>query len=85
MVEFEIPIVIFAFNRPNHLNNLLDSLRRNKEAKFSNLIVYIDGWRNDIDKTKVKQVEKILKDKSKYFGTVKILNPNNLGCKKTYN
>ena len=43
------PIVIFAYNRPDKLNNLLESLSRNKEINSSNLYFYIDHYKNKED------------------------------------
>ena len=34
------PIVFFAYNRPRHLQQVLDSLKQNKESSSSDLIVY---------------------------------------------
>ena len=37
------PIIIFAYNRPEKLRLLLDSLEKNQDFKKSDLIFYIDN------------------------------------------
>ena len=50
------PIVVFAFNRPNALNNLLTSLKRNHLFEESKLFIFIDGCRNKNDMPQVNEV-----------------------------
>lgn len=52
------PIVIFAFNRLNPLQNLVESLLGNEEAKDSDLYVFVDGAREGYEgeEEKVKNV-----------------------------
>ena len=38
------PIVIFGFNRPKHMENMLESLCKNTESKESKVIFFIDGY-----------------------------------------
>ena len=33
------PIVLFTYNRPDHLKKVLDSLMKNKESSISDLVV----------------------------------------------
>lgn len=53
------PIAIFAFNRPNLLKLMLDSLRLNPLFDESEKYVFIDGPRNDQDKLLVDEVIKM--------------------------
>ena len=53
------PIVVFGFNRPDALKNTIASLLRNKEAKDSDLFVFVDGPRERKMGEKEK-VEKVL-------------------------
>lgn len=39
------PIIVFAFNRVDTLQNTIESLKKNKEAKDSELYVFVDGPR----------------------------------------
>ncbi len=60
------PVAVFAFNRPNHLERLLDSLIRNKShIKDTPVYLFIDGPRNLSDEKLVNDVSEIAKRKSK--------------------
>ena len=50
------PIVIFAFNRPEALQKLLDSLTMNSFYEESDKYIFIDGPRCEEDKAKVDEV-----------------------------
>lgn len=52
------PIVLFAYNRPYHLQRCLDSLAKNSLLKESELIIYCDGPKT-ISDDKVKAVRQI--------------------------
>jgi hypothetical protein len=43
------PIIIFAFNRPQHLLKTLEALQRNSLAAQSDLIIYCDGPRSEAE------------------------------------
>lgn len=50
------PIVIFSYNRPEHLRQVLDALSRNRLASQSDLFIYCDGAKENAsaeDKSKV--------------------------------
>mgnify|MGYP003846099977 CR=1 FL=1 len=49
------PIVVFAYNRPNHLLRCLNSLLTNPESAESSLHVFVDGPKSDLDKEVVNQ------------------------------
>lgn len=53
------PIVIFAFNRPDMLRNLVASLRNNPLYNESDKYVFIDGCRNESDKDKVSETVRV--------------------------
>lgn len=57
------PIVVFGFNRPNALMNTIASLLYNKEAKYSDLYVFIDGPREGKhgENEKVEKVREYVK------------------------
>lgn len=50
------PIIIFAFNRPTSLSNLIESLKQNEGYNQHDIYVYVDGPRNENDVIKVNQV-----------------------------
>lgn len=57
------PIVVFAFNRVDTLQNTIESLKKNKEAKNSELFVFVDGPRmnKDGEKEQVLAVQEYVK------------------------
>lgn len=50
------PIVIFAFNRPDALFRLKNSLESNNLYALSEKYIFVDGCRTDLDKPKVSEV-----------------------------
>lgn len=54
------PIVVFCYNRPQHLRQTLDALQRNALADRSPLIVFSDGAKNDRDAGLVTEVRAVL-------------------------
>lgn len=52
----KVPVVIFGFNRPDAFKRLVDSLKTNDGLEERNIIVYVDGPRNDGDRAKISQV-----------------------------
>lgn len=50
------PIVLFAYNRFEHIHNTLRYLQRNQLANESELIIYSDGPKNKEDELKVNRV-----------------------------
>ena len=69
------PIIVFAYNRPEHLERTLKALSANPEAKDSSLFVFIDGPKNELEKKKNKQVESVAQKQTKgCFASVTISN-----------
>ena len=56
------PIVIFAFNRPNHLAGLLRSLAQNREFAKSELYIYVDGPRDNSDLKLVEETRDVARN-----------------------
>lgn len=58
-----VPIIVFAFNRVDTLQNTIESLKRNKEAKDSELFVFVDGPRpnKEGEKEQVLEVREYVK------------------------
>lgn len=75
-------IVIFAFNRPDHLSATLDYLSRSKKAFELPLIFFIDGPRNDAEK---KAVEDVVNLAEKFIHPLKQIycQKSNYGLKKS--
>ena len=55
--SFPAPIALFVYNRLDHLKKSIKSLKKNKLSKKSDLIVFSDGYKNNIQ-NKI-EVEKI--------------------------
>ena len=54
------PIVIFSYNRPYHLSNLIDTLKKNKVSKKSKIFFFCDGPRNKYDKIQIRKIKNLL-------------------------
>ena len=54
------PIVLFCFNRPEHLKKTVEALQQNALAAVSTLYVFSDGPRNQSDMSKVAAVRDYL-------------------------
>ena len=57
------PIIIFTYNRLNHLDTLIKSLKKNVLFEKSKVLVFSDGPKNEIDKKKIKKIRIYLKKK----------------------
>lgn len=61
------PIIVFAYNRPDHLKRTLTALTKNKEAKESDLFIFVDGPKSDTEKDKTKAVYAVAKQYERGF------------------
>lgn len=54
----DTPIIIFAYNRPTHLQRLIDSLRKNPECADADLYIFADGakYEGDADVDAVREI-----------------------------
>lgn len=59
------PIVIFAFNRPDSLSRMIESLKTNTGWENHEIFVFVDGPRNEEEKKKVDEVVDIAKGLTK--------------------
>jgi UTP-glucose-1-phosphate uridylyltransferase len=76
------PIILFAYKRPSHTIQLLNSLATNPEAKQSILYVYCDGARVDAsikEKENIQAVINIVKVESRFAQTKCIIRSENMG------
>lgn len=79
----DVPLLIFAFNRPMHLRRALESLERNIGADRRRLFIFLDGPRNEQDVTALKAVRKVAEER-RWCGSCEILvRQNNLGCARS--
>ena len=65
------PIIIFTYNRLDHLKKLLISLKKNPECKFSKVYFFIDGPKDRKNKIKTEKIFNYL-NKINYFSSKKI-------------
>lgn len=82
MNKINVAINIFAFNRPDHLKNLLNSLLINKESEYLPIFFYLDGARNNSDKLKISKIKSLINNYRDYLPNSKIIERvENIGCK----
>lgn len=55
------PILLFVYNRPEHLMQLIASLQANAEAAQSMLFIYTDAARNKADEEQVNKVREVIR------------------------
>lgn len=73
------PILLFAYKRPDHTREVLESLARNAESKRSELHVFIDGPKKHDDIRKTGEVRSVV-NSQQWCKKVSILsNENNQG------
>ena len=79
------PIIVFAYNRPEHLKRTLAALVKNKESKESDLFIFIDGPKSDVEKKKNAEVYVVAKQyENGFFKKVVIKKSNkNKGLAKS--
>lgn len=53
------PVALFAYNRPRHLERVLEALRRNPEAADSDLIIFSDAAQNPAASAAVEEARRI--------------------------
>jgi putative methyltransferase (TIGR04325 family) len=53
------PVVVFAYNRPDHLKRTLDSLMGNQLAAESDLFIFIDGPKLNASAENIEQIKEV--------------------------
>lgn len=75
-----ISIVLFAFNRPNLLQQTLSALAANDLADTASLTIFCDGPRNEKDEPNIRSVRELAKN-ARGFATLEVVEHNqNMGC-----
>lgn len=67
------PIIIFCYRRS--IDKLIESLLKNKQASKSNLYIFSDGYKSDLDKQDIRDLRNSLR-KIKGFKSVSIFESN---------
>ncbi len=76
------PIIIFSYNRPIHLYRMLLSLEKCKDVSKYPVYFFCDGPKNDLDKKKIFEIQKIVNKKFKFKFKKKIFRKRNFGLAK---
>ncbi|MDR2119067.1 MAG: glycosyltransferase [Tannerellaceae bacterium] len=73
------PIVIFAYNRPEHLRQTLEALLKNEYASDSDLIIYSDGYKDEKTREGVEQTRKHIRSITGFKSTRVVEREKNWG------
>ena len=76
------PIIVFAYNRPEHLRKTLNALAGNTLAKESELFIYCDGAKEsatDEQKMNVIETRKVARGASGFKSVTIVERPQNVG------
>ena len=73
------PVLLFTYNRPFHTRETLNALLKNQLCKESELFVFSDGGKNEVDEKKVKEVREIIHAVDGFQKIHIIENNDNLG------
>tara|TARA_B110000037_G_scaffold222488_1_gene297581 strand:- start:381 stop:1271 length:891 start_codon:yes stop_codon:yes gene_type:complete len=76
------PIIIFCFNRPNHLKKLLGSIYKNKDYNKHKYFFFCDHFKNLKDKSDNLKVIKIINKLKKFKKSKIIVRTKNFGLSK---
>lgn len=77
------PIVLFVYNRPEHLRQTIEALKQNDLASESELFIYSDGPKNEADASKIYEVREYIKKIEGFKDLVIIEKENNAGLAKS--
>ncbi|GGK17530.1 hypothetical protein GCM10007962_09660 [Yeosuana aromativorans] len=76
------PVILFAYNRPNHIKKTLDALSLNPEAKETELFIFCDGPKLEISPDDLKknyQVAEVAKKEHRFKKVVVTIHKENKG------
>ncbi|MCM1103068.1 MAG: hypothetical protein NC409_03085 [Clostridium sp.] len=60
------PVIVFTYNRPDHLKKTLHALERARGARQSRLYLFADGWKGESDRQQVLAVHEELREYEKH-------------------
>lgn len=83
MSHLPAPIVVFAYNRPWHLQQTIESLLKNELAAQCELHVFSDGPRSEADVPKVEELRKYIKSIQGFKNVHVYERDKNLGLAKS--
>lgn len=76
------PIVLFTYDRYTHLTLTINSLKKNRLAKFSQLFIFSDGPKSNREFEKIKKIRLYLKEISGFKKIIIIERKKNYGLSK---
>ena len=76
------PIVIFGFDRPLHLQNMINSLSTNVESYESDAHIFIDGPTEKVNMDNYNKVLEIVNSELPFKNSFVTIREKNLQCKK---
>ena len=77
------PIVLFAYNRPGHIQQTIDALRKNHLAEESELFIFSDAPRDKKAEEDVSKVREYIKTIAGFKRTTVIERDHNLGLSQS--
>ena len=77
------PIAVFAYNRPRHLAQVLEGLRRNREAVASDLFVYSDAAKMSAAASDVEEVRRVARGASGFRSVNIVEREKNFGLARS--
>ncbi len=77
------PIVLFAYNRPIHLQKTLESLKQNALAQASVLYIFLDGAKAQRDEAAVKAVLEVARQTTGFQQVIVDAQTQNLGLARS--
>lgn len=79
-MAYAAPIAVFAFNRPDHLQQSLDALAANELADQSKVTIFCDAPRNENEQTLTNRVQAIARNAKGFKSTTVVAREHNMGC-----
>ena len=80
MTDFNIPILLLTYNRPELLERVFEQVAKIRPEK---IYVVSDGPKNDEDALKIERSREFLSLKSREFTIIQLNRNENLGCRES--
>lgn len=77
------PVLLFVYNRPDHVKRTVEALQHNTLAAQSNLYVYSDGARNESQQAAVNEVRQFVRTITGFKSVTIIERPKNWGLARS--
>lgn len=78
-----VPVALFAYKRPDHIRATLDALGRNTLAAQTELVVFSDGPKRDIDTASVLAVRDVVRAMTGFLSVTLVERPSNMGLARS--